>query len=81
MTPRRLMLRAALRVLLRVFAKAFAYGLILAGALWLYAVAAVHIGPVNALGIGLVGIPLVLLALAVFRDKVREEAQRIGGRS
>lgn len=73
MSNRSLTLRAAGRVLLRVIAKSAAYGSVAVVAWWL----AQHTDGTarTLLAVGL--IPLALLALLVFRDKVREEAARI----
>jgi len=73
MTSRPLMIRAAGRVLVRVLAKAFAYGVIVASAVWLLLWSDV--------AFMLVIVCWAIFALAVFCDKVREEAQRIRGRS
>lgn len=77
MTPRPLLARAIGRVLLRVFAKAFAYGVILVGASWLYGATKNDVGDNAALGLAVTGAGLAALSLLVFRDKVREEAQRL----
>lgn len=72
-----LIARAALRVLLRVFAKAFAYLLIVAGVMWILDAFSRNVGAPPAWLATAVVIPCALLALLVFRDKVREEAQRL----
>lgn len=76
-----LTLRAAARVMLRVLAKSAAYFIVAFALLALFDAARGVFGSLNR--------ALALLALAgwgssalfVFRSKVREEAQRIGGRS
>jgi hypothetical protein len=69
------LLRAATRVLLRVFAKAFAYGVILVGALWIAAGIVAGGGPALLATVALFAWASV--ALAVFLVKVREECARL----
>lgn len=71
------MLRAAARVLLRTIVKANVYLAIAIGALWVFE----RLGSRPAWLTASAGAGSVVLALWVFRDKVLEEAQRIGGRS
>lgn len=81
MMPRPLLARAAARVLLRVLAKSAAYFAVAVALFALVDCARGAFGPTPRWIAAPVIACWALLALAVFCEKVREEAQRIGGRS